>query len=284
MKIGYFATGVLRRLDFAEFAAWGASQGFGGIDVAPSQPEQVRIARRQGLDVRATYAFVCEPVTRDPAERERQQALCREAIDAAAAEGVECVGVGSRRDPGADAGENIELFRLGYAPLAEYADARAVKLIFENWPQGGQRLASTPELLAAMFEAVPSSALGLCFDPSHFVLQGIDWHRALREFAPRIYHAHAKDTEIMPEASYRYGIYGAQLEENQRGRSGWFRYRLPGYGVIDWAAYVSALVEAGYDGLLSIEHEDHVYGWLDDPERAKRGLVAGLRFLQSYVV
>ncbi len=58
-------------------------------------------------------------MTRDATERERQQALCREAIDAAAAEGVECVGVGSRRDPGADGDENIDLFRLAYAPLAE---------------------------------------------------------------------------------------------------------------------------------------------------------------------
>ena len=284
MKIGFFATGVLRQLDFAEFAAWGAAQGFGGMDVAPSRPEQVRVAREHGLDVRATVGFACEPVTRDAAERERQQVLCREAIDAAADGGVECVGVGSRRDPGADADENMHLFRLAYAPLAEYAEARGVKLVFENWPQGGQRLAGTPELWDAMFRAVPSPALGLCFDPSHLVWQGIDWRRALREFAPRIYHAHAKDTEFMPEERYRYGIYGAQLAAN-RGRSGgWFRYRLPGYGVIDWAAYVSALVEAGFDGVLSIEHEDAVYGWLDDPERAKRGLIAGLRFLQTYVV
>ena len=284
MKVGYFATGVLQRLDFAEFAAWGAAQGFGGIDVAPARPEQVRIARQHGLDVRATTGFACEPVTRDAAERERQQALCRAAIDVAAAEGVECVGVGSRRDPGADADENLDLFRLAYAPLAEYAEARGVRLVFENWPQGGQRLAGTPELWEAMFRAVPSPALGLCFDPSHLVWQGIDWRRALHEFGPRIYHAHAKDTEIVAEPSYRYGIYGAQLAANKGRRSGWYRYRLPGYGIVDWAAYVSALVEAGFDGLLSIEHEDNVYGWLDDPDLARRGLIAGLRFLQLYVV
>lgn len=99
-----------------------------------------------------------------------------------------------------------------------------------------------------------------------------------------IYHAHAKDTELLPEGSYRYGIYGPQLEPATPGASGWFRYRLPGYGVIHWPTYISALVEAGFDGVLSIEHEDNVYGWLTDPEQAKRGLVAGLRFLQSYVV
>ena len=135
MKIGFFATGVLRRLDFAEFAAWGAAQGFGGVDIAPAQPEQAAIARAHGLAVPATHGFVCEPVTRDAAERERQQALCRAAIDQAAADGVACVGVGSRRDPTAGARENLDLFRLAYAPLAEYAEAKGVRLVFENWPQ-----------------------------------------------------------------------------------------------------------------------------------------------------
>lgn len=284
MKIGFFATGVLRRLDVATFAAWGAAQGFGGMDIAPATPDQAAIARAHGLTVAATTGFVCEPLTRDPAERERQQALGRAAIDQAAADGVACVGVGSRRDPSASAQENLELFSLAYAPLAEYAASKGTKLVFENWPQGGQRLASTPELWAAMFAAVPSPALGLCFDPSHLVWQGIDWQRALREFAPRVYHAHAKDTEILAEGTYRYGIYGPQLAPAPPGTSGWFRYRLPGYGVIDWAAYISTLVEIGFDGVLSIEHEDNVYGWLTDAEQAQQGLVAGLRFLQTYVV
>ena len=51
MKVGYFATGVLQRLDFAEFAAWGAAQGFGGIDVAPARPDQVRIARQSSTAI-----------------------------------------------------------------------------------------------------------------------------------------------------------------------------------------------------------------------------------------
>jgi sugar phosphate isomerase/epimerase len=284
MKVGFFQTGVLGRLDFAEFAAWGAAQGFGGIDIKPATPGQAATARAHGLEVRATYGFVCEPITRDPAERERQQALGRQAIDQAAADGVACVGVGSRRDPHAPAAEQIELFALGYAPLAEYAEGKGVKLVFENWPQAGQRLAITPELWAAMFKAVPSPALGLCFDPSHLVWQGIDWLRALREFGPRVYHAHAKDTEMLAEGLYRFGVYGPQLEAPRRGESGFFRYRLPGYGVIDWAAYISTLHEVGFDGVLSIEHEDVVYGWLDNPDHAKQGLVAGLRFLQTYVV
>lgn len=284
MKIGFFATGVLRQLDVAEFAAWGAAEGFGGMDIAPNVPGQAGIARRHGLMVTATYGFVCEPITRDAAERERQQALGRQAIDLAAAEGVACVGVGSRRDPGATAEENIELFRLGYGPLADHAERQKVKLVFENWPQGGQRLASTPELWRAMFAAVPSPALGLCFDPSHLVWQGIDWRRALIEFGERVYHAHAKDTEYLAEGQYQSGIYGPQLSRPARGTSGWFRYRLPGYGVISWPDYIATLVEVGFDGVLSIEHEDNVYGWLEDPERAKRGLLAGLRFLQGYVV
>src|SRR5262245_61297048 len=114
MRIGFFATGVLRQVDFAAFAAWGAAAGFGGMDVPPAVAGAAATARAHGLAVHATTGFVCEPVTRDPAERERQQALCRRAIDVAAADGIACVGVGSRRDPHADARENIDLFALGY--------------------------------------------------------------------------------------------------------------------------------------------------------------------------
>jgi sugar phosphate isomerase/epimerase len=284
MQVGFFATGVLGQLDHAEFAAWGARVGFGGMDVPPRAPGAATTARAAGLVVHATTGFACEPLTADPDERERQMQLGRTAIEQAAAEQIACVGVGNRRDPSQDGRGNVALFAQAYGPLADYAEQHGVRLVFENWPQGGQRLASTPEGLEAMFAAVPSPALGLCFDPSHFVWQGIDWQRALRQFGARVYHAHAKDTELLAEGMYRYGTYGPKIDERRRGEGGFFRYRLPGYGVINWAQYIGTLVEVGYDGLLSIEHEDNVYGWLTDVELAKRGLVAGLRFLQSFVV
>ncbi|MBI2942437.1 MAG: sugar phosphate isomerase/epimerase [Chloroflexi bacterium] len=283
MKIGFFATGVMRRLDFDGFVRWGAEHGFGSIDVGPEQADARAICDRHGMPIASTQGFASQPLSTDEVERASQMEQARRALDLAAWQSIPTVGMGTRRDPKATAAENLEIFKVTYGELARYAESKGVRIVFENWPNRGQNLATTPEAWEAMFAAVPSPALGLCFDPSHLVWQGIDWRRALREFGSRVYHAHAKDTEMLPEGMYRYGVYGPQLETAPRGTSGWFRYRLPGYGVVDWAAYVSTLHEVGFDGALTIEHEDNVWGFLTDPEEAKRGLLVGKRFLEQFV-
>ena len=100
-----------------------------------------------------------------------------------------------------------------------------------------------------MFDAVPSKALGLEFDPSHLVWQGIDWAAALTRFASKVYHVHAKDTEILKDRLAADGFFSA----------GWWRYRLPGYGCVDWHRFTSMLKEQGYDGGVCVEHEDPVF-------------------------
>ena len=284
MKIGYFATGVMRQLDFEDFVRWGAEHGFGSIDISPDQDNVRAICDRYHMPIASTYGFAIEPLVADDTERNKQIARGKQIIDMAQRQGIPTVGMGHRRDPSVDVAENLNLFKVAYGELAPYAEQKGVKIVFENWPNRGRNLAITPELWEAMFTAVPSPALGLCFDPSHLVWQGIDWHRALVEFGSRVYHAHAKDTEMIPEGMYRFGIYGPQVTQTAPGSQGWFRYRLPGYGIIDWASYVSTLHEIGYDGPLTIEHEDNVWGWLTDPEEAKRGLLVGKRFLELYVV
>ncbi len=88
--------------------------------------------------------------------------------------------------------------------------------------------------------------------------------RALREYKDRVYHVHAKDTEMLPERRYRGGV-----------NSDYFRFRIPGYGEINWAAFISALDEFGYDGGMAIEHEDPVYSG----EKFDEGLVRGWQVL-----
>ena len=45
---------------------------------------------------------------------------------------------------------------------------------------------------------------------------------------------------------------------------GWWRYRVPGRGEVDWRHLVDALYEGGFDGVLSVEHEDPVWGGTED--------------------
>ncbi len=283
MKLGFFPTGILQKLDFEEFARWGAEQGFEAMDVPPDRPGTRAICARYGLQVSCTSGIYGDPLKADDREREQQIDLIKQAVDLAAAQGVPCVSTGHRRDPSVSAEDNIRLFKLAYEPLAAYAEQKGVKLVFENWPNSGRNLMITPELWDRAFNAVPSPTLGLVFDPSHLVWQGIDYLRAARDFGSRIYHAHAKDTELLPDGQYRYGIYGPQTE-SPRGSAGWWRYRLPGFGVVDWAKYVDTLYQVGFDGVLSIEHEDHVWGWTTDPDRAKRGLILARKVLEPLLV
>jgi len=132
-----------------------------------------------------------------------------------------------------------------------------------------------------VFAAVPSRSLGICLDPSHLVVQGIDYIRATKEFGDRIYYAHAKDTEVLPDKLYEYGIFGKGLG-NDRPFAGWWRYRLPGYGSINWAHFISALNEVGYDDVLAIEHEDEIY--YGSVELNKKGLLMAKKYLEQFII
>jgi sugar phosphate isomerase/epimerase len=145
--------------------------------------------------------------------------------------------------------DNLHVFAEVYGPLADHAGEKGIRIAFETAGRGGAEgnLAHSPELWDAMFEAVPSPALGLSFDPSHLVwLQVTNIPGLIRSYGSRIYHFDAKDTEILPERLARQGILG----------SGWWRYRLPGLGMLDWTAILSALADIGYDGVIAIENED----------------------------
>jgi sugar phosphate isomerase/epimerase len=45
---------------------------------------------------------------------------------------------------------------------------------------------------------------------------------------------------------------------------GWWQFRVPGLGQVDFPGYVEALREGGFDGVLSVEHEDPEWGGTDE--------------------
>ena len=85
----------------------------------------------------------------------------------------------------------------------------------------------------------------------------------------------------MPLGEYSYGIYGQQINPTA-WKPGWWRYRMPGLGEIDWNRYISTLQENGYDFVLSIEHEDPI--WEGSEEKVKTGLKLGYKHLSQFVV
>ena len=96
----------------------------------------------------------------------------------------------------------------------------------------------------------------------------MDYIKALKKFGDKIFHFHAKDTEILEE----------KIEEETIFGKGWWRYRIPGFGEVDWEKVIHILQEVSYTGGFVIEHEDPIFSG----ERRKEGLRLGYKYLSRY--
>jgi len=245
-----------------------AAPGSGHIDPVSMNAERARAIRKLLADsgVRisslAWYANLLEP---NQSERKQRTKEMHALIDAAAAlEAPAVCTFGGMPLPGKSRMQTIEEdFPAVFGPLGEVAAKKGVKLAFENWTETNFRNLAHWQ---RAFELVPHPNLGLNFDPSHLLWQGIDYLEAVDRFRDRIFHTHAKDTEVKQHALRWLG--------NQEW--GWWRYCIPGYGEVNWGVYIARLRAAGYDGVLSIEHEDEAFG-------AEEGFLKGLRHLARYV-
>jgi len=304
MDLG-FLTACLPRVPLEGIVPWAASQGFQALEVAAwpydsSRDYQASHVRAEAftrddaartrdlLDVHgiriSALAHYDNNLHPDLRRREAHLAHLRKVIDAAELLGVDLVGTFVGGHPGSP---DDVLKEIGgtFRPLVAYAEDRGVRVMIENCPMDNWvafglpgNYAYSPELWDALFTEVPSESFGLNLDPSHLFWLGIDHERAAREYAPRIFHAHAKDTELLPEGSYRYGRVWKQLQADP-WKSGWWRYRMPGRGQIDWGAFIATLRAAGYDGALSIEHEDPDFEGVE--AKVKEGLALGRAHLAA---
>jgi sugar phosphate isomerase/epimerase len=137
---------------------------------------------------------------------------------------------------------------------ASWASAHGVRLGFEMHPGF---VVYNPATLLRLREAC-GPAVGANFDPSHLFWQGIDVETAIAELgrAGAIHHVHAKDTGLHAGNTARNGVLDT-TPLDQVGRRSWiFRTVGYGHGETEWRRLVTALRLAGYDGVVSIEHED----------------------------
>ena len=301
MKLGLL-TAALPRLSLEKVAAWSAGNGFEMLEVAcwpTAGGERRRYAGVSHIDVqnldaakvRATIeehgleisSLAYYPNNLHPDSRDRKAANdhLKKVIDAAAKLGVPTVGTFLGRDKNKNVTDNLKEFRKVWPRLVAHAERRGVNIAIENcpmifsndeWP-GGTNLATTPAVWDEMFSTIPSKRFGLNLDPSHLVWQMIDYERVVRDYGSRVLHVHAKDMEIDRDGLYRNGVLSAGM--------GWQVPRLPGLGEVRWDRFIAALYRVGYDGVISIEHEDH------DFERTetlvKRGFLIGRDALRPYV-
>jgi sugar phosphate isomerase/epimerase len=101
-----------------------------------------------------------------------------------------------------------------------------------------------------------SDALGINFDPSHLYWQGVHMPTAIGALGDAIFHVHAKDVAMSRQTVDTNGVLDTKSYTRVNERSWNFRTIGFGHGEQDWREILSALRIAGYDGVVSIEHED----------------------------
>lgn len=198
---------------------------------------------------------------------------------------MESVGTFIGRDPGLSVAENLREGEKILPELVDHATERGVRIVIENcvmegWHPDGYpgNLAYSPELWEWMF------GLGfyLNWDPSHLTWIGVDPLTTIEPYIDRIAHTQAKDVETFPGRRDRFGFFGTVNKGGNPWETGWWRYRVPGLGEVDWRRVVDRFHELGYTGTLSVEHEDPV--WSGTPEKVKQGLRIAHRTLRPLLV
>lgn len=112
-----------------------------------------------------------------------------------------------------------------------------------------------PETLLKL-RAAAGDSIGINLDPSHLWWQGIDIPTAIAALGDSIFHFHAKDVAINEPMRNRNGVLDTKSYREMAQRSWLFRSVGWGHGELEWKRIVSALRLAGYDYVMSIEHED----------------------------
>jgi len=308
MKLG-FLTACLPQVDLENIVKWAALNEFKALELAAWPVDSDRDYQANQIDA-ATFdkseakrikdlfdhyqikisamAYYDNNLHSDLTLRNKFIKHLKKVIDTAELLDVQLVGTFVGSCPDKTPAENIKEIGKVFKDILKYAADKSVKMMIENCPMGGWmqfgqpgNYAYSPELWDALFNELPHDNFGLNLDPSHLYFLGIDYIQAVKEFAPKIFHAHAKDSEILEEGKYRYGILGRQIDPLP-WKSGWWRYRMPGLGEIDWRRFISTLQEYGYDDVLSIEHEDPV--WEGSEEKIKTGLKLSHQYLKQFVV
>lgn len=136
-------------------------------------------------------------------------------------------------------------------PVLDTFHAHGVRFALECHPRQFAYNLETAWLALRAVDHHPALAFNL--DPANLVLAGMDPVVFVVELADRIAHVHAKDAEQVSHAVARSGLF-AHGPWHRKGRG--FRFRVPGWGDLDWRKLITELHVGGYRGVLSVEHED----------------------------
>ncbi|KHQ54652.1 MULTISPECIES: sugar phosphate isomerase/epimerase family protein [Mameliella] len=156
-----------------------------------------------------------------------------------------------------------------WRPILDHAEDMGVDICFEIHPGEDLHDGATFEMF---LDRVDQHARArMLYDPSHYVLQCLDYIANLDDYAERIGMFHVKDAEFNPTG--RQGVYGGY--QSWADRAG--RFRSLGDGQVDFGAVFSKLTTMGFDGWAVVEWECA----LKHPEDGAR---EGAQFVRDHII
>lgn len=277
--VGFRQGGGTWRRDADAVIAWMVASELEVIDLGRDADQSAQPYIQAGLRVGSVdLAEWNGMIAADAGQREEAVARNKEYIRSCAAMGMtNFFVVMLPANPALPRADNFRYLVESFSQLVPVLEEHDAHIVIEGWPGPGA-LCCTPEGYRGLFREIPSRAMGINYDPSHLIRQGIDPVRFLREFGERVFHIHGKDTELIPENLYEYGHEQPPTfaKPYAFGSMAW-RYTIPGHGVMRWPVAFAILQELGYGGCVSIELEDASFNGAEDTE--KLGILQGAQFL-----
>ena len=156
-----------------------------------------------------------------------------------------------------------------WRPILDHAEECGIDICFEIHPGEDLHDGITFEMFLDRVGQHPRAKM--LYDPSHYVLQGLDYLANIDIYADRIGMFHVKDAEFNPTG--RQGVYGGFQPWIDRAG----RFRSPGDGQVDFGAVFSKLTAHGFDGWAVVEWECA----LKHPEDGAR---EGAQFVKDHII
>lgn len=156
-----------------------------------------------------------------------------------------------------------------WKPILDDFDTHNVDVCFEIHPVEDVHDGHSWEMFLGKLDG--HRRANIMYDPSHFILQGLDYLAFIDHYHDRIKSFHVKDAEFRPDG--KSGVYGGfQSWEKRAGR-----FRSPGDGQIDFGAIFTKLSTYGFDGWATLEWECFV----KNPEDGAR---EGAAFINDHII
>jgi sugar phosphate isomerase/epimerase len=156
-----------------------------------------------------------------------------------------------------------------WRPILDHADAHDVDICFELHPGEDLHDGVTFDRFLSLVDGHPRARI--LYDPSHMLLQHMDYLGFIELYADRIAAFHVKDAEFLRSA--RSGVYGGFQDWVQRPA----RFRSLGDGQVDFRGVFSRLAAAGYDGWCVLE-------WECCLKRKEDGAAEGAPFIRRHMI